>query len=161
VDEAALKARRVKVGSWISIRVVLLSGMGEEFEQPPGRVMVASNGHMLARLAGAIDQAFGRWDISHLHAFRFEDGTTFMPGGSEFDANVRDSKRTRLASLGLETGATFEYVFDLGDNWLHACTVEAADVDPWKEWGEPPPGPVPVWGWGALPDQCGRTTPDD
>ena len=149
------------MGSWLQIRVVLLSGRSTELDRPPRRVMVVSSAHMLARFANAIDLAFGRWDFAHLHAFRFDDDRMFMPGDDEPMDDVRDSTRTRIVSLHLIAGDLFEYVFDMGDEWTHACTVERVEIDPWTEWGEPLPGPVPVWGWGTIPDQYGRLGPND
>jgi hypothetical protein len=37
--------------------------------------MAAGPGHTFASLGSAIDTAFGRWDHSHLHEFRFLDDT--------------------------------------------------------------------------------------
>jgi hypothetical protein len=56
-----------------------------------------------------------------------------------------------LESLGLTPGQRFEYVFDIGDGWTHVCEVLAVDADP-----EEPEGPVPIEGWGWIPDQYGR-----
>lgn len=56
---------------------------------------------------------------------------------------------------------TFEYVFDLGDEWTHRCEVRAVGVNPMEEFGDEPTGPVPLFGWGSIPDQYGRLTPDD
>jgi hypothetical protein len=53
-------------------------------------------------------------------------------------------------------GEEFEYVFDLGDNWRHRCTVEAEKGDPLEEYGIVPKMPAPIWGWGWIPDQYGR-----
>jgi hypothetical protein len=33
-------------------------------------------------------------------------------------------------------------------------------VEPEEVYGVRPKGPVAVWGWGAIPDQYGRTTRD-
>jgi hypothetical protein len=151
----------VSVGSWLQIRVVLLSGRGTVLDLPPGRVMVVSSGHTLGRLANAIDLAFGRWDLAHLHAFRLTDGRTYLPEGDDVMDDVLDSTRTRISSLRLEAGDAFEYVFDLGDDWTHSCTVEEIGIDPRAAWGGAPPGPVPVWGWGTIPDQYGRIGPDE
>jgi hypothetical protein len=35
----------------------------------------------------------------------------------------------------VKPGDTFEYVFDLGDNWTHRCVVDPAKVDPLSEYG--------------------------
>lgn len=143
---------------WLSLKVELLSGGGLELEPPPGRVMLASATHSLAELAAEIDLAFARWDHSHLHEFEFDDGSRYMPGGSELEPEVQDSTETVLGSLALGPGSTFEYVFDLGDNWRHRCRVQATDADPAEEYGALPDQPVPIWGWGWIPDQYGRLT---
>jgi hypothetical protein len=49
----------------------------------------------------------------------------------------------------------FEYVFDFGDDWRHRCTVEQEKADPLEEYGAKPSAPVPIWGWGQIPDQYG------
>lgn len=146
---------------WLSIKVELLFGRGVELEHPPGRVMIASPAHTLSELAEAIDLAFARWDHSHLHAFDLDEGQRYMLGGSEFEPEVMDSASAKLAALGLVPGSAFEYVFDLGDDWRHRCEVQATDVDPVEECGAPPDQPVPIWGWGLIPDQYGRLGEDE
>jgi hypothetical protein len=146
---------------WLSIKVVLLSGGGLEFEHSPGRTMIASARHSLAELAEAIDLAFARWDHSHLHVFEFADGRRYMLGGSDFEPEVMDSTAATLGALDLRPGSGFEYVFDLGDDWRHACEVQAIDVDPEEAYGAPPDQPVPIWGWGWIPDQYGRVKEDE
>lgn len=146
---------------WLSIKVELLSGRDIVLDRPAGRVMIAFPGHTLAGLAEAIDLAFARWDHSHLHVFEFGDGRRFMLGGSEFEPEVIDSTGVTLASLDLDVGTSFEYVFDLGDDWRHRCEVQSIDVDPEEEYGTPPDTPVPIWGWGWIPDQYGRIGEDE
>jgi hypothetical protein len=123
--------------------------------------MIADPRHTLVELAEAIDLAFARWDHSHLHQFEFADGTRYMLGGSEFQPEVLDSTGTRLDALGLAPGTEFAYLFDLGDDWRHSCRVEAADIDPVEEYGAQPEQPVPIWGWGWIPDQYGRSKEDE
>jgi hypothetical protein len=65
-----------------------------------------------------------------------------------------------LVSETLALGDELAYVFDLGDEWRHRCRVAVDPVDPRIERGEVPVRPVPIWGWGALPDQYGRTQPN-
>jgi hypothetical protein len=146
---------------WLRIKVELLSGGGLVLESPPGRVMIVSPSHMLAELAEAIDLAFARWDHSHQHQFDLGDGRRYIPGGNEFDDEVRDSVTTPLGELGLVVGSSFEYVFDLGDDWRHHCEVQALDGDPFEEYGELPEVPLPTWGWGWIPDQYGRVSEVD
>jgi hypothetical protein len=61
----------------------------------------------------------------------------------------------------LEAGAQLPYVFDLGDDWTHCCTVEGADVDPEEVLGLIPPAPVAYWGWGSMADQYDRSWAQD
>lgn len=56
----------------------------------------------------------------------------------------------------LRAGEQYAYVFDLGDNWAHLCTVAAERIDPLDQLGIVPDVPLPYWGWGEIPDQCGR-----
>jgi hypothetical protein len=48
------------------------------------------------------------------------------------------------------------YVFDLGDDWAHLCTVGAQRIDPVEALGILPGMPLPYWGWGDIPDQYRR-----
>ena len=146
---------------WLSIKVELLSGRDLVLDHPPGRVMIASPAHTLAEFAEAIDVALARWDHSHLHEFKLRDGKRYMLGGSDFEPEVIDSTGVTLASLGLDVGTSFEYVFDLGDDWRHRCEVQSVDADPEQEYGAPPDTPVPIWGWGWIPDQYGRVREDE
>lgn len=140
---------------------------GEELVDPPGRDLLMSSAHTFADLATAIDRAFARWDLSHLHEFRLLDGRRVitMEGADEFEefdpARHLDELAHSLSSVGLRAGETFTYVFDFGDNWEHACTVLRTDVDPVEEWGTVPSEIVAIFGWGTIPDQYGRLSLDD
>jgi pRiA4b ORF-3-like protein len=144
---------------WLAIEVVLVSGRALVLDPQPGRIVIASPTHTLADLAATVDAAFARWDLSHLHLFRVDGAGTFMPDGDP-DMNAGNSQTTTLGWLGLTVDQAFEYVFDLGDDWLHRCVVASTDVDPREEYGERPRKPVVVWGWGWIPDQYGRVTAD-
>jgi hypothetical protein len=87
----------VAAPKWMTIELVLVSGRGETLDPPPGRVFAVSPKHTLADLADAVNVAFARWDLSHLHVFRFDDGIEYMPDGSEFDPAVRDSDDVSLS----------------------------------------------------------------
>ena len=52
-------------------------------------------------------------------------------------------------------------MFDFGDDWTHICTVAEAMIDPLDELGHIPAAPVPIFGWGQIPDQYGRRWEDD
>ena len=157
----------------MSIRVELVSGRGQDLWPRPGRDFAAARRHTFADLAAAINHAFGRWDHAHLHLFDLgnagDTGATDAasqvggllvgrswqerPAGAPLDTQVR---------LGeLRAGQRFAYVFDLGDDWAHVCTVGAQRIDPLDELGIVPEAPTAYFGWGDLPDQYGRRFTDD
>lgn len=148
--------------TWLSIRVELVGGRGADYWPRPGRIFAAARGHTFADLAVSIDDAFARWDRSHLHEFRFEDGTRIGMvnplWAEEEDDDLLDDRKTRLSRL--KAGERFLYVFDFGDDWAHLCTV-GDRVDPEEALGIVPPAPLPFWGWGAIPDQYGRRFDED
>lgn len=134
-----------------------------------GRIFAVGPGHTPQDLADAISTAFARWDRAHLNEFTLADGTRvigFDPY-KELDETLRgpiilplDITKVgvfRTVSLGDE----FRFVFDLGDNWTHQCTVHSAKVDPMEVLGIRPSGPLPYWGGGNIPDQYGRRSMDD
>lgn len=65
--------------SWLSIRVELVSGHGADLWPRPARILAAARNHSFAQLAEAIDCAFGRWDLAHLHMFTLADQTGISP----------------------------------------------------------------------------------
>ncbi len=159
----SLAAPRKSAGSlpepgkdWYLIRVELTSGRGEYFDPPPGRDFLVSPQHTFRQLAEAINTAFARWDLGHLYVFRFPGGTRI---GTAFeDSSEREAARTKIARR--LDGEVFDYEFDFGDSWEHRCTVVEMEVVPEDTYGVRPKGPVAVWGWGMIPDQYGRTTPE-
>ncbi len=105
-----------------------------------------------------IDDAFARWDRSHLHEFELNDGTRIGIADPD-DDSLLDERRLNLSRLKL--GDQFIYVFDLGDDWAHLCTVDKSSIDPIETLGTVPREPVPYFGWGDIPDQYGRAWNDD
>jgi hypothetical protein len=110
----------------------------------PGRVLIASRSATFEQLATAIDDAIARWNRNHLHEFTLTDGTVITPhrwwDGEEPDRSL-DGAKTRLGRLRLSE--QFAYVFDLGDNWQHLCTVAPQRADPLETLGIIPVGPLP------------------
>jgi hypothetical protein len=144
--------------NWLSIRVELLHGCGLVMDPPPGRVMLVGPRHTFGDLAEAIDAAYARWDLSHLHLFELPDGRRVGEASDDdWGLETVDESALRVAET-LAEGDAFEYVFDLGDRWAHRCTVESKAVDPLESYGIVPSTPVPTWGWGWIPDQYGRRT---
>jgi len=145
----------MRARSWLSIRVELVEGRGERYWPRPGRLFAAARSHSYAQLATAIDDAFARWDRSHLHEFELADGTRIgIPNQESGNEDVLDETREKLSRL--QTSQQFIYVFDLGDDWTHLCTVVDANVDPRRALGVIPNAPLPYFGWGNIPDQYGR-----
>ncbi len=143
--------------TWLRIRVDLLGGGGIECDPSPGRIFLVGPSHTFEQFAEAINAAFARWDLSHLHNFELRDGRLIgYPDGSFGPELVwLDHAKLKVAKE-VKPGEEFEYVFDLGDNWRHRCTVEAEKGDPLEEYGIVPNVPAPIWGWGSIPDQYGR-----
>jgi hypothetical protein len=146
--------------SWLRVRVDLLGGRGMECEPRPGRVLIVGPKHTFADLAEAIDAAFARWDLAHLHGFELADGRQIGILDPEEPGDWLDERALKVTAE-LAPGDAFEYTFDFGDDWRHSCTVEPEKADPLEEYGATPASPVPIWGWGEIPDQYGRATFED
>jgi hypothetical protein len=147
--------------TWLRIKVDLLGGGGIVCDPSPGRIFIVGPSHTFEQLAEAIDAAFSRWDLSHLHEFELADGRLVGFPDDEFAPDVvwLDHAKLKVARE-LRPGDECEYVFDLGDNWRHRCIVQADKSDPLVEYGLIPSGPVAIWGWGWIPDQYGRRSFD-
>ena len=141
--------------SWLSIRVDLIGGGGQDLWPRPGRILAAARSHTFAQLATAIDDAFARWDRAHLHQFDLADGARIgRPDWDDEAEDVLDGRRITLARL--KNDEQFVYEFDFGDSWAHLCTVGPSRIDPIEQLGIVPNQPLPYWGWGDIPDQYGR-----
>lgn len=142
--------------TWLSIRVDLVDGGGLSLWPRPGRIFAAARSHSFAHLATAIDDAFARWDRAHLHMFDLgESGGLLID--QYWDDPPDDSRVDDTVKLSTLTAAQqFVYLFDLGDNWAHLCTVGAERIDPLDTLGITSDRPMPYWGWGSIPDQYGR-----
>jgi hypothetical protein len=146
--------------TWLQIRVDLLGGPGFDLKPTPGRIFLVGPAHTFEQLADAINQAFARWDLSHLHEFELADGRRIgFPDDNGFGGEITWEDQASLkVAAEVEPGEEFGFTFDFGDRWRHRCRVLGEKVDPRSEWGAGPlpARPVPIWGWGSLPDQYGR-----
>ena len=107
------------------------------------RTLVLRGDHTLHDLHETIYEAFERYD-EHLYSFYFprevtrRDKLDFQP--KEYSSPVMleeadpfserkplNAAKTKLDSLRLRVGQTFEYLFDFGDNWLHEIKVTAIE----------------------------------
>jgi Plasmid pRiA4b ORF-3-like protein len=138
----------------MTVRVELMSGRGNHFDPPPARVFLVDVNNTFGELAHVINLHFARWDPGHLHLFRLGDGREIGPSDPDFPEWL-DDNRVTLSSV-LTKGDEFEYVFDFGDDWQHHCRVEEVGVDLSEAVGEATKLPVPISGWGSMPDQYGR-----
>jgi hypothetical protein len=145
--------------TWLQIRVDLLGGGGMDLRPPPGRILIVAPSHTFEQLADAINQAFARWDLSHLHEFELSDGRRIGFPSDEFAPELVWEDHAKLkVCRELKPGDEFTFTFDLGDNWSHRCTVDPEKADPVEEYGAMPLQPVAIWGWGSIPDQYGRSS---
>ena len=127
-------------------------GHGEQYWPRPGRIFAAARSHTFRQLADAIDDAFARWDRSHLQEFTLTGQTRLCrpDPDQEIEGEITgDYERARLSRL--RPGEQFVYVFDLGDDWAHLCTVGAQRIDPVEALGILPGKPLPYWGWATFP----------
>jgi hypothetical protein len=145
--------------TWLRIRVDLLGGLGADLKPAPGRVFIVGPSHSFGDLAEAIDAAFARWDLAHLHGFELADGRRIGIFDPEYPGDWLDETKLKVGKE-VKPGDSFEYVFDFGDDWRHRCTVESEKADPLEAYGAKPSVPVPILGWGQIPDQYGRDRPD-
>jgi hypothetical protein len=77
----------------------------------------------LRELHHVLQIAFG-WDDTHTHEFHIGDARYGMgfPGMSDLEA-IPDEREFKLGPL-LRGVASFEYVYDLGDDWIHELAVK-------------------------------------
>ncbi len=147
--------------TWLTVKVELVSGRGEFLWPRPARVIAIKPSHTFRDLAEAINHAFARWDPAHLHLFSFAGGQQILPsvGFDEPDDLALDDATERMRRLS--PGERFAFVFDLGDDWTHVCTVGLQRIDIAEVTGGTPTKPTAIEGWGSIPDQCGRRWEED
>src|ERR1022692_2398489 len=155
--------RRCEVArTWLSIRADLIEGHGEQYWPRPGGIFAAARSHTFKQLADATGDAFARWDRSHLQEFTLADGSRLCDPDPDWEIEGEVTEVYRRVKLSpLHPGDQYAYVFDLGDDWAHLCTVGARRIDPAGVLGILPDTPLPYWGWGGIPDQYRRRWDDD
>jgi hypothetical protein len=106
-----------------------------------------SSRHKFHTLAEAIDDAFARWDRSHLHEFNLPKlGKTVTESRHSDDIDPDRELDADTLTIGelLNPGDVFGSTFDLGDSWRHHCVVGDHELDPQTVLGMVPDRPPPT-----------------
>jgi hypothetical protein len=99
-----------------------------ETDPPIWRRLRVPGDTTLAQLDRIIQAAMG-WTNSHLHTFT-AGGSLYALPSTEWEIEVKDERRTRLADVAREEGEAFIYEYDLGDAWRHQVLVEEVAAGP-------------------------------
>lgn len=94
--------------TWLQIRVDLLGSGGADLKDPPGRILIVGPAHSFEALAEAINQAFARWDLSHLHEFELADGRRIGYPSDDFAPDLTWEDQAELKVLS-EVGPGEEF----------------------------------------------------
>ena len=98
-------------------------------EPPIWRRIRVRGGILLPRLHTVIQRAMG-WRDAHLHEFIIRDVRYGEPEPDEPHYEVEPERNFSLREVAPLAGLRFEYVYDLGDGWLHDVLVERIDEAP-------------------------------
>lgn len=122
----------------------------KDIEPPIWRRVQVRSGILLPRLHAVIQKAMG-WQNAHLHEFVIRDVRYGEPEPDEPQYEVEAERNFSLREVAPLVGMRFEYVYDLGDGWLHDVLVEQIDAR-----AEPLRFAVCVGGERACPpEDCG------
>ena len=103
-------------------------------------MFIVGPGHTFEQFAEAINTAFARWDRSHLHQFGLADGRVIGCPDDTYAPELVWLEHAKLkVTREVKPDDQFEYIFDLGDNWQHRCTVASTKADPSMSTGSCPP----------------------
>ena len=130
---------------------------------PVWRRLLVRSDLTLAEFHRVLQVSF-EWTDSHLHEFRVGgyNGTAYGPVGPEFDFGdpmPLDEAAVTLGAILSEVNDKVDYVYDFGDNWQHAVTVEKVlphdvGVPTVRCTGGRGAGPAEdsggVWGWESM-----------
>ncbi|HET7340396.1 MAG TPA: plasmid pRiA4b ORF-3 family protein [Methylomirabilota bacterium] len=81
----------------------------------------------LGQLHNVIQKVMG-WRNAHLHEFVAQGVRYGVPDPDEPHYKVEPDWRVQLRTIAPAAGLSFEYVYDLGDNWIHDVLVEQIDT---------------------------------
>lgn len=106
-----------------------------EIEPPIWRKVSVPDRYSLRQLHRVFQLTFG-WLDYHLYEFRIGTRRFEEP---DPEAKGEDAAATFLRDLDLRAGATFEYLYDFGDGWVHQVRVESVVPTPAGEVDHPLP----------------------
>jgi hypothetical protein len=98
-----------------------------EIDPPVWRRVVVSGDLRLGKLHRIIQTVMG-WEDSHLH--RFEVGRNRYAPPELEDPEAKDESSVRLQDVAPKVGASFDYLYDMGDSWRHEIFVEKIERSP-------------------------------
>ena len=92
----------------------------KDIQPPVWRDVRVPRDMTLDRLHEVLQMAMG-WTNTHLYLFH-AGGTDYGEPDEEWP-KVQDSARITLEDIVTTAGPSFEYVYDMGDDWVHQLTV--------------------------------------
>lgn len=121
------------VSAAASSPVVFQARVTLEWTDPPiWRLIQVPGRFTLAKLHDVIQVAMG-WENDHLHGFEIDERRYGPPRSgppNPFGPAERDERKTWLAGVVRQVGASFRYTYDFGDSWEHLVEIEdVADPD--------------------------------
>ncbi len=148
--------------TWLSIRVDLIEGHGEEYWPRPGRIFAAARSHTFKQLADAIDDAFrplGPLASAGLHPRRRQALVRPGPGLGDRGRGHRKLPASDVvaATAGRAVRLRVRSRRRLGSPVHRRRAADRPSRGP----GIVPDTPLPYWGWGDIPDQHRRRWDDD
>ena len=81
----------------------------------------------LERLHTVIQKAMG-WESAHLYEFEVRGRRYGMPEPDEPEYDVEPAWKMTLREAAPAEGVSFQYVYDLGDDWTHEILVERIET---------------------------------
>ncbi|WP_043429288.1 plasmid pRiA4b ORF-3 family protein [Cystobacter fuscus] len=106
--------------------IYVLHAQLEGIQPPIWRELHVQAGTSLLKLHAILQEAFG-WTNSHLHQFetRSKIYGPRLPGDElGFFRPILDERKYLLSDLAPAARASFSYVYDMGDNWVHRIRVK-------------------------------------
>jgi len=135
----------------MQLRIELL-----DTDPPVWRRVVVDPELTLAQLHMVIQLAMG-WTNSHMHEFQTKKGERIgVPYEDSFEP-ITDERKVRVGEMFPRANVKLAYVYDMGDDWVHAITFEKRAEPPAQgsTQGEPPAAALLDGARACPPEDCG------